>query len=129
MTEHQAIHVMQQAEWAMGKSEPMHAVCVKNENSIRISIAPSQSNATKGIDSPNAYGLPTPTNQQLARPLNTSIEHQQDTEYALSIAGKLAKRCQKPVYVHYESGDMPTGELCDDAFLTAIKMIITHFNL
>lgn len=123
---------MLSAEWAMGKSEragSMHAVCVNDEKCIRISIACDKEYASKGIDAPHAVGLYTDSTQTLARPLCTSSNESQNTEYALSLAGKLAKRCRKTVYIHYDSGDTPVGELCDEAFLLAIKMIITSFNL
>lgn len=122
---------MQTTEWAVGMSAQvgvMHALCEKLDKSIRISIACSKEDAIKGIDKPHALGLPSDTHP-IARILNSSIEQEQNTEYAVSMAGKLAKRCKKPVHVHYNSGDITVGELCDNAYLLALKTIITDFNL
>jgi hypothetical protein len=123
---------MRTAEWAIGRNGlagSMHAVCVNDEKCIRISIACNKEHASKGIGTPHAVGLYTGSTEILARPLRTSAAESQNTEYACSMAGKLAKRCRKTVYIHYDSGDIPVGELCDEAFLSAIKMIITSFNL
>lgn len=122
---------MQTTQWAVGKSAQvgvMHAVCEKEDKSIRISIACSKEDAMDGVGKPHALGLPSDS-QPIARVLNSSFEQTHNTEYAVSMAGKLAKRCKKPVHVHYNSGDTPVGELCDDAYLLALKNIITDFNL
>lgn len=123
---------MQTAEWALGLTSQagyMYAVCEKDEKSIRISMSTNKDTAQHGLMRPQALGLFS-SEQPLARKLSTSNEdNEQDAEYAVSMAGKLAKRCRKPVHIFYDSHGIPIGDLCDEAFLLALKMSIKHFNL